>query len=142
MVSNSKPILAPSITLAPQLNAPPPPARADVVEQAWVVNRDVPGMVTIQLTLKNRGGATARGVQAFIAPYLGAIPGSDGINMRAKSISTTADSPLGQIGQWVSYGDIAAGQTATSSAQFAAQPGVDPVPSNTHPKLLYTSSQP
>jgi hypothetical protein len=42
----------------------------------------------------------------------------------------------------VNYGDLGPGQSATNSAMFPANPSVDPVSSNPHPKLLYTDGNP
>jgi hypothetical protein len=110
------------MTVAPPMRNDGP----DVQQTNFVVENNTPGNAsfTCLVTLKNKGKVKAVNVQVNVRPYRGAKIGSDDVG-RTSSKPLDDGSPLAQLGQWVSFPDLASGASDTESAVFTKQTGVN-----------------
>jgi len=106
---------------------------ADVQQIRFLVEDNAPatGSFTCHVTLKNVGNAKAVGIQVSVRPYRGIIRGDE--DMGHTDMSTLSDTdPISQFGQWVTFPDLAPGQSSTQSVIFIsrsdARPGTNPNP--------------
>jgi hypothetical protein len=106
---------------------------ADVQQTAFSVQNNTPsaGNFTCRVTLKNMGNAKAVGVQVSVRPFRGISLG-DADNGHGTSGVLSDSDPISQIGQWVTFPDLAPGESGTESAVFLnrndMQPGTNPNP--------------
>jgi hypothetical protein len=99
------------------------------VEQThYTVENNVPanGSFTVHVTLKNEGDAKAVGVQVRVRPYRGMRLGDEDVGNSPLRILDDND-PLSQFGQWVSFSDLAPGESSTQSVIFLSQGTAIPV---------------
>jgi hypothetical protein len=116
--SNNAPVAPPPV----QMNGP------DVQQVGYTVQNNVPssGNFTVNVTLKNMGNTKAVGVQIHIRPYRGMRLGDeDAGNSNLRILSD--DDPLSQYGAWVSFPDLAPGESSTQSVIFLSHEGATPV---------------
>lgn len=117
----------------------PPEERTgpDVQQVAFTVEDNVPGPsnFTCHVTLRNKGHAKAVNVQVQVQPYRGTTVGDEDVG--PASIKPINDqSALAQFGQWVSFPDLAPGETSTQSAVFFKQNGAHPG-RNASPQIIF-----
>ncbi len=124
---NTNPGGAPAAPAQPKHNGP------DVQQTGFSVENNAPGRgsFTCHVTLKNLGNAKAVGVQLWVRPYRGITRGD--VDEGHADMSTLSDTdPIAQIGQWVSFPDLAPGESSTQSVVFLSRgdvtPGTNPNP--------------
>lgn len=115
--------------------APTPAHRdgADVQQVGYTVQKDTPGTgsMTCHVTLKNEGNAKAVGIQIMVRPYRG-VSNFDEDASSQQNIVVSDDDPLSKFGQWITFPDLAPGESNTQSVVFTSRtdfkPGVNPTP--------------
>ena len=115
--------------------APSPGHRdeADVQQTGFSVVNDTPstGSFTCQVKLKNVGNAKAVGIQVSVRPYRGISRGDEDAGHTDMSVLSDSD-PISQFGQWVTFPDLAPGESSTQSVVFLGRtdvrPGTNPKP--------------
>jgi len=122
----------------------PPPQRHDgaYVEQTSFTTRDntpATGSFTCQVTLKNDGNAKAVGVQVMVRPYRGIRTGDEDMGHTPLGVLSDND-PLAQLGQWVTFPDLAPGESSTQSVVFLSHPDVQPG-ANPNPDLVFQTDK-
>ena len=115
-------------------------SEAKVMQTGFEVQPDTPGAgsFTCQVTLKNVGGTTARNIEVHVRPFRGVRPGSMEIGPLRAPLAE--DDPLSQYGSWVSFPDLAPGQSATESATFFDHPNLEPG-RNLDPEIVFTTDK-
>jgi hypothetical protein len=100
---------------------------ADVQQVGYTVDENDPGngSFTVHVTLKNVGNAKATGVQIHIRPYRGLRLGDEDAGV-AKLRIIDDDDPLAQYGDWLSFPDLAPGESSTQKDVFLSK-GPHPV---------------
>jgi len=124
------------------LDAPPKPDGADVKQVGCTYTDNVPyhGSFTAHVSLKNYGNMKAIGVQVQVTPYRGTMVGLENDNSPATALPDS--DPIAQINQWVSFPDLAPGETVTKDAVFgAAQKGYTQG-DNANPQVLFQTEKP
>jgi hypothetical protein len=125
----------------PSATNPIAPA-ADVEQVSYSVQKDTPGTgsATATIVLKNQGNAKAVGVEVFLRPYR-AAPSTD-VNARGISGNgaLSEDDPVSQMGQWVTFPDLAPNESATQSVVFTEHQGLEPG-GNPTPKIVSATEQ-
>jgi hypothetical protein len=125
---------APSVAPAP---TPAAPSGAKVVQSGFVVQYETPpGNFTCQVTVKNIGDEKAVGVQVHVRPYRGCRRGLLDIGPQGPPLSE--NDPLSQLGAWVSFPDLAPGESSTQPVTFMSQSNVQPG-QNPDPEIDYKS---
>ena len=112
--------------------APAAPAQskrngADVQQTGFSVENNAPGAgsFTCHVTLKNTGNAKAVGIQISVRPYRGITKGD--VDSGHADMSTLSDSdPISQFGQWVTFPDLAPGESSTQTVIFISRTDVTP----------------
>jgi len=115
---------------------------ADIEQTAFVVQPNTPatGSFTCLVTVKNIGNAKATGIQVCIRPYRGvSTVDIDVGGNRGGTISD--DDPIAQISDWLSFPDLAPGESSTQSDVFFARPEIHPG-MNPKPKILFETAKP
>jgi hypothetical protein len=115
-------VAAPAAPTQPHANGP------DVEQTGYSVEENTPTSVsfTVHVTLKNVGNAKAVGVQVRVRPYRGMRLGDEDVGNSPLRI-LPEDDPLSQFGQWVSFPDLAPGESSTQSVIFLNQDNATPV---------------
>jgi len=128
---------APSGATAPSRNGP------DIVQTAFVVQPDTPakGSFTCLVTLKNLGGQKATGIQVNVRPYRGTFTGDVDVGGPSRSGTLSDDDPIAQIGDWLSFPDLAPGESSTQSDVFFARSDVKPG-LNPKPNIIFEAVKP
>ncbi len=110
--------------------APTQPIRdgAYVEQTQYTVKEDdpTPGNFTVYVTLKNTGNAKAVAVQIHVRPFRGMRLGDEDAGNSPLHIIKDND-PTAQIGDWLSFPDLAPGESSTQSTTFLDKPGATPV---------------
>jgi hypothetical protein len=114
-------------------NAPPAAAAPvqkngpDVRQVGYTVESNAPsdGNFTIHVTLKNVGTAKAVSVQIHIRPYRGMRLGDEDVGSHLSILPE--DDPLSQYGTWITFPDLAPGESSTQSVVFLDHQGATPV---------------
>ena len=129
---------APSVAVAP---SPTHRDGADVQQTSFMVQDDKPsaGSFTCQVTLKNVGNAKAVGIQVNVRPYRGITRGDEDVGHT--DITPLSDNdPISQIGTWVTFPDLAPGETATQDAIFTSRNDVRPG-TNSNPDIEFQTEK-
>ena len=99
------------------------------------------------VTLKNVGNAKAVGVQVLARPFAGISTGNDDggdstlIHRPGGGGAAALNSnPMADYGQWISFPDLAPGQSDTENAIFLEQGGMNPG-GNPAPQILFKSEK-
>jgi hypothetical protein len=120
--------------------APGAPAQAhrdgpDVQQTGFSVENNAPstGNFTCHVTLKNVGNAKAVGVQVSVRPYRGiTLDDQDEGHARPADVTLSDSDPISQFGQWVTFPDLAPGESSTQKVFFLSRtdviPGTNPNP--------------
>jgi hypothetical protein len=90
---------------------------------------------TCHVTLKNIGKAKATGVEVCVRPFRGTQVYDD-TSARNDNKVLPDDSPLAQISQWVTFPDLAPGESSTQSAVFMRANTSD-YGENPKPEIIY-----
>lgn len=114
---------------------------ASLQQVGFVVQPDTPtpGSFTCLVTLKNIGTAKATNIQVCVRPYRG-IPNNDEDVSRNVVKPIDDNNPLAQVSQWVSFPDIAPGESSTQSCSFVSKSGVKPG-HNPNPEISFESEK-
>lgn len=114
---------------------------ADVHQLAYSVepNKPGPGNFTSTVILKNVGNAKATGIQVMVRPYRG-IKIGDEDNGPATAHMLDENDPTSLYGQWLTFPDLAPGESATQTIVFASQPNITPG-TNPNPQILFQSEK-
>ena len=127
-------------------NTPAAPKVADgpdvqQVSCSVTMNQPGPDSFTCNVTLKNLGNAKAVDVQIMVRPYRGSSRG-DVDNPSTTDSGPIPDSdPLAQLGQSVSFPDLAPGESNTQSVVFIRQQGINPG-NNLNPQISFQREKP
>jgi len=106
---------------------------ADVQQTGFSIEDNAPsaGSFTCHVTLKNEGNAKAVDVQVSVRPYRGITRGDEDVGHTDMS-TLSDDDPISQFGQWVSFPDLAPGESSTQDVIFVSRndvrPGTNPNP--------------
>jgi hypothetical protein len=131
---------------------PPPPRIPDgpyVKQITTSVERNQPsqGNFIYLVTLKNVGNAKAVGVQVLVRPFAGAdTSNEDGGDSSAvhhpggAATAPTNYNPMADYGAWITFPDLAPGQSDTESTVFLEHAGSDPG-GNPAPQILFKSEK-
>jgi len=123
--------------------APAPVARdgADVEQTGFSVRDNTPGAgsFTCQVTLKNVGNAKATGVQISVRPYRGISLGDEDVGHTTPGVLSDSD-PISQIGEWVTFADLAPGESSTRNVVFLSRGDVKPG-TNPNPDITFQSEK-
>jgi hypothetical protein len=117
---------------------------ADVRQTAYQTEADVPnpGMTTATVVVKNQGNTKAVSVQVYVRPYRGGQVGGGDLRGGGNPSGPLSDEdPYAQLGQWVSFPDLAPGESASEKATFTTLPGLRPGP-NPNPKIVFETEKP
>jgi hypothetical protein len=125
-------------------NAPaaamPVSQNASLRQTAFTYQKDTPsGNFTCSVTVKNIGLSKATDVQVRVRPFRGSLDGDEDNDQGAKPFDE--NSQISQIGQWVSFPDIAPGESATEEAIFLTKIGIIPG-KNPDPQITFLSEKP
>ena len=127
---------------APVAPAPPAHNGPAVVQTGFEVASNSPGLgsFTCRVTLKNVGRLKATGVQVNVRPYKGIALGDvdEGGHHNTNNLSDT--DPTSLIGQWVTFPDLAPGESATQTAVFIMRREVQPG-TNPEPEIIFDSKK-
>ena len=113
---------------------------AFVHQVGFVTRKDTPapGNFTCEVTLKNDGDAKATDVEVHVRPFKGIMLGDED----ETALKPLPDSdPASQLGQWVTFPDIAPGQSASETVIFLNH-GVLTPGSNPDPEIVFESAKP
>jgi hypothetical protein len=92
---------------------------------------------TCHVTLKNTGKAKAVGVSVRVRPYHGTLlSNADDGGARNSDEILPEDSPLAQVSQYVTFPDLAPGESSTQSAVFTKQ-GSHEYGTNPKPEITF-----
>ena|ERR1700683_1529317 len=114
---------------------------ADVQQVRYTVEENTPstGSMTCHVTLKNMGNAKATGIQIFVRPFRGASNYNEDVGRSdAKPISD--DDPISQFGQWISFPDLAPGESNTQDVSFFSRHFIIQG-KNPNPQILFQSEK-
>ena len=114
-----------------------------VVQTDYAVDNNKPseGMFITRVTLKNVGKAKAVDVQVNIRPYRGTIRGDEDNGHSADMVPIDDNDPLSLFGQWLTFPDLAPGESSTQTATFSARSNLTPG-TNPNPKILFSPEKP
>ena len=130
-------------TPPPGVNAPAATptaeATADVRQITYSVQKDTPttGDFTAQVTVKNVGGKKAVNVQVHVRPYRGAAIDSSDIGPVLPPL--TENDPLSQYGSWITFPDLAPGESSTATAVFLTSPRMA-FGKNSKPEIVFQTA--
>jgi hypothetical protein len=91
---------------------------------------------TCHVTLKNTGKAKAINVEVCVRPFRGTLDGSEDAGLNTNKLLSD-DSPRAQINQWITFPDLAPGESSTQSAVFMKQ-GASEYGSNPKAEISFT----
>jgi hypothetical protein len=130
-----------SVAAAPAAPTQPAHDGADVEQTGFSVEDNTPGTgsFTCHVTLKNRGNAKAVGVQVSVRPYRGISRGDEDVGHTPTGIVSDSD-PISQLGQWVTFPDLAPGESSTRSVIFIGRTDVRPG-TNPKPEILFQTEK-
>ncbi len=126
-------------------DAPPQPDKADVQQVAFSYDNDTPtqGYFTCHVVLMNKGTLKAQEISVQVSPYRGIMVGDDNDN-NDNGLGPHAiddNDPLAQINQWVSFPDLAPGESKSADVSFMGQPRVKPG-HNPNPQIIFHAAKP
>ena len=130
-----------SVATAPAAPAQPKRDGPDVQQTGYSVEDNAPsaGSFTCHVTLKNKGNAKAVAVQVSVRPYRGITRGDEDVGHTDMSILSDSD-PISQFGQWVSFPDLAPGESSTQSVIFLSRTDVRPG-ANPNPEIQFQTEK-
>jgi hypothetical protein len=111
---------------------------ADVRQIGYTIQDNTPGAgsFTYQVTLKNVGSRKATAIQIHVRPFRGAINGDEDVG-HATALKPLQDSdPMSQYGSWITFPDLAPGESSTQSAIFMDRPNLLPG-KNPNPEITF-----
>jgi hypothetical protein len=130
----------------PSNAAPVAPAQvhhdgAFVEQSNYSTENNVPasGSFTCHVTLKNVGNAKAVGIQISVRPYRGITTGNQDAG-NSPLVILNDNNPLAQMGQWLSFPDLAPGETSTQDVVFLGRSGVLPG-MNPNPEIIFETAK-
>jgi len=117
-----------SATAGPAAPTPTRRNEPDVEQTAYSVANNTPstGSFTCHVTLTNEGNVKAVGVSVRVRPYRGMRLGDEDVGNSPLRILDEND-PLSQYGAWVSFPDLAPGESSTQDVTFLRQGNATPV---------------
>jgi hypothetical protein len=115
---------------------------ADVQQIHYSVEDDTPsaGNMTCVVTLKNMGNAKAVSVQIFVRPFRGASNYDEDVG-HSDTKPLSDDDPISQIGEWLTFPDLAPGESSTQSVSFLSRHFVIEG-KNPKPQILFQTEKP
>jgi hypothetical protein len=130
-----------TVATAPTAPAQAHAAGADVEQTGFSVEDNAPstGSFTCHVTLKNKGNAKAVGIQVSVRPYRGITRGDEDAGHSAMSTLSDND-PISQFGQWISFPDLAPGESSTQNVVFVSRNDVRPG-TNSNPEIQFQTEK-
>jgi hypothetical protein len=91
------------------------------------------------VTLRNKGNAKAVGIQVSVRPYRGISKGDEDVGHTDLSLLSDSD-PISQLGQWVTFPDLAPGESSTRNVVFVSRNDVSPG-TNPNPEIQFQTEK-
>jgi hypothetical protein len=115
--------------------------KADVEQVGYSVQMDTPstGSFTCYVTLKNVGSMPATEVQICVRPYRGASNYDEDVGHQNPN-GISDDDPLAKFSDWLSFPDLAPGESMTRSIVFSLQAPIKPG-KNPKPQIVFSSDK-
>ena len=111
----------------------------DVQQIAYSVEENTPTSVsfTCKVTLKNVGNAKATNVQVAVRPYHGTRTDNEDVGPNTDTMTFLDDNDYrAQIVEWVTFPDLAPGESSTKSTVFLSRTDLKPG-TNPKPEILF-----
>jgi len=124
---------------APGAVAPARSEGPDVEQVGYTVDEGSPspGSFTCKMTVKNLGKAKAVNVQGSVHPYRGTRTDDEDRGPNTGQITLLNDSDYrAQMSEWVTFPDLAPGESSTQSVVFIDRSDVNPGP-NPKPEIIF-----
>jgi hypothetical protein len=123
--------------------APAPADGAFLKQVSYEVQNGVPNsaMMTCVVRIKNTGNATATGIQVEVRPYKDSVKGDENVGGMGSDEPIAPTDPRALMSQWITFPDLAPGQSATENAVFVAQDGYNPG-KNPNPQIIFQTAKP
>ena len=115
----------------------------DVEQTIYTVeeNAPSPGSFTCHVTLKNIGNAKAVGIQVAVHPYRGTRTDDEDVGPNTQQTTILNDNDFrAQMVDWVTFPDLAPGESSTQSVVFLSRDDVKPGP-NPKPEILFQAEK-
>ena len=114
---------------------------ADVQQTNFTVENDAPstGSFTCHVTVKNMGKTKAVGIQVKVRPYRGVSNYDQDVGHQKSTVLTDND-PLSQLGEYVSFPDLAPGESSTQTISFISRDDFKPG-SNPNPEIIFQTAK-
>jgi hypothetical protein len=114
---------------------------ADIQQVDYVVQPDTPsvGSFTCLVTLKNEGGATGTSVQISVRPYRGVSNYDEDVGHQ-NAVVLSDDDPASQFNDWLSFPDLAPGESVTRPVIFTSRPDIKPG-ANPKPEIIFDTDK-
>lgn len=115
--------------------------KADVQQVGYRLEMDTPstGSFTAYVTLKNSGAMPATQVQICVRPYRGATLYDEDVG-HSDPRGLSDDDPLSRFNDWLSFPDLAPGESLTRTIVFTTQ-GMIPPGHNPKPQIVFASDK-
>ncbi len=126
---------------APIAPAAAHPDKAEVQQIGYTVQMDTPsaGNFTALVTLKNVGAMPATNVQICVRPYRGATNYDEDVG-HSDPRGLSDDDPLSKFNDWLSFPDLAPGESMTRPIVFTTRTEIKPG-HNPKPQIVFTSDK-
>jgi hypothetical protein len=114
---------------------------ADIQQVNYIVQSNTPseGSFTCLVTLKNVGGATGTGIQISVRPYRGVSNYDEDVGHQ-NTLVLSDDDPVSQFNAWLSFPDLAPGQSYTRPVIFTSRPDIKPG-ENPKPQIIFETDK-
>jgi hypothetical protein len=115
---------------------------ADIKQSDFTVQPNTPSTFnyTCVITLKNVGHAPATGIQVWVRPYRGTSNYDEDIGQQRTRVLDDHD-PISMLGDWLSFPDLAPGESATRTDVFLNRTDAKPG-SNPNPQIIFETVKP
>jgi hypothetical protein len=115
----------------------------DVEQTLYTVEENAPslGSFTCHVTLKNIGNAKAVGIQVAVRPYRGTRTDDEDVGPNTQQTTILNDNDYrAQLTEWVTFPDLAPGESSAQSVIFLSRTDVKPGP-NPKPEILFQAEK-
>ena len=129
---STSPVYAPK----PVLDGPDPEQTDFSVE----LNVPTVNMMTCHVTLENKGKTKATDIQVMVRPYRGTWDGDEDVQNNVHGLKDS--DPLAQFGEYLSFPDLAPGESSTQTIVLTMQGGNHNTGSNPNPDITFSAEKP
>jgi hypothetical protein len=112
--------------------------KADIVQTNYTVQPGTPSSssFTCLVTLKNVGSKPATSIQICVRPYRGVSNYDEDVGHQRNPGTLADDDPISLFNDWLSFPDLAPGESATRSVIFTNRTDIKPG-ANPKPQILF-----